>query len=229
MEDLISRYDAINALETIGYDFSESDLSEPELAEVCEAIGDVRHDMMQRLKRLPPTYPNIIYCKDCKHFIREDREEYTPYGFYNTYFDAFCDKHWDNEQGEYINVKLDDFCSFAERKEESNTNEYINQRYGICLDGIEEEIRCAICENPMHTYKGCNGDCKYNEDIFKRITEALDRRIDLLPYAPPKSYEIRYNDCANAMLKMWMDNVLTDGEYYRIMDKLNAHKKGETE
>lgn len=115
--DLISRYDAINALETIGYDFSESDLSEPELAELYEAIGDVRHDMMQRLKRLPPTYPNIIYCKDCKHFIREDREEYTPYGFYNTYFDAFCDKHWDNEQGEYINVKLDDFCSFAERRE----------------------------------------------------------------------------------------------------------------
>jgi hypothetical protein len=25
------------------------------------------------------------------------------------------------------------------------------------------------------------------------------------------------------MLKMWIDNVLTDGEYNRIMDKLNAH------
>lgn len=34
---------------------------------------------------------------------------------------------------------------------------------------------------------------------------------------------IDYRDCSNAMLKMWMDNIVTDGEYNRIMDKLNAH------
>ena len=39
---------------------------------------------------------------------------------------------------------------------------------------------------------------------------------------------ISYKDCADAMLKMWMECVLTDGEYNRIMDKLNkAHKEGE--
>jgi hypothetical protein len=38
----------------------------------------------------------------------------------------------------------------------------------------------------------------------------------------PEIKPIGYRECANAMLKMWMDNVLTDGEYYRIMDKLNA-------
>ena len=38
---------------------------------------------------------------------------------------------------------------------------------------------------------------------------------------------IDYTDCANAMLKMWMENILTDGEYNKIMDKLNkAHKEG---
>ena len=38
---------------------------------------------------------------------------------------------------------------------------------------------------------------------------------------------IDYQICADAMLKMWMENVLTDGEYNRIMDKLNtAHKDG---
>ena len=36
-----------------------------------------------------------------------------------------------------------------------------------------------------------------------------------------EDHTISYDDCANAMLKMWMDNVLTDGEYNRIMDKLN--------
>lgn len=32
---------------------------------------------------------------------------------------------------------------------------------------------------------------------------------------------ISYVDCVNAMMKMWLDGVLTDGEYNRIMDKLN--------
>lgn len=41
--------------------------------------------------------------------------------------------------------------------------------------------------------------------------------------------EIGYAECANAMLKMWVDNVLTDSEYMRIMNKLNKHwmKEGE--
>ena len=53
--------------------------------------------------------------------------------------------------------------------------------------------------------------------------------IDRLPSAQPEVKQISYTDCANAMLMMWMDKVLTDGEYNRIMDKLNEHekKKGE--
>lgn len=38
----------------------------------------------------------------------------------------------------------------------------------------------------------------------------------------PEVEPISYKNCCDAMLKMWMDNVLTDGEYNRIMDKLNA-------
>ena len=51
----------------------------------------------------------------------------------------------------------------------------------------------------------------------------LRRRIEQLPSAQPEPKEIGYTDCADAMMKMWIDNVLTDGEYSRIMDKLNAH------
>lgn len=40
--------------------------------------------------------------------------------------------------------------------------------------------------------------------------------------------EITYQNCSDALLKMWMDNVLTDAEYNRIMDKLNnAQRKDE--
>ena len=40
--------------------------------------------------------------------------------------------------------------------------------------------------------------------------------------------EVTYQNCSDALLKMWMDNVLTDAEYNRIMDKLNnAQRKDE--
>lgn len=59
--------------------------------------------------------------------------------------------------------------------------------------------------------------------------EEMIYRIKQLPSAQPEVKQISYTDCANAMLMMWMDKVLTDGEYNRIMDKLNEHekKKGE--
>lgn len=50
--------------------------------------------------------------------------------------------------------------------------------------------------------------------------------IDWLKQVPQEDDEIEvepisYMDCSNAMLKMWMDDVVTDGEYRHIMDKLN--------
>ena len=60
--------------------------------------------------------------------------------------------------------------------------------------------------------------------IFVQNMSDIDRQTILaLPSARPEAKEIGYVECANAMLKMWIDNVLTDGEYNRIMDKLNAH------
>ena len=51
------------------------------------------------------------------------------------------------------------------------------------------------------------------EDIYKAM--------ESVPSAQP---EITYQICADALLKMWMDDVLTDGDYKRIMNKLNAWK-----
>ena len=55
------------------------------------------------------------------------------------------------------------------------------------------------------------------------VYSELHDMISTLPSAQPEIKPIDYQDCANAMLRMWMDNVVTDGEYNRIMDKLNAH------
>lgn len=63
-------------------------------------------------------------------------------------------------------------------------------------------------------------------DPLNVLTEVRDR-LKVVPPAQPEVKEIGYAECANAMLKMWIDNVLTDGEYNRIMDRLNTHHDAE--
>lgn len=72
-------------------------------------------------------------------------------------------------------------------------NNINSQKYVIDVNGLEEEIRCIICENPMHTDRGCDGNCKYNEHTFREIIQLLDRRIKLLPYEQQNDC----NDCIN--------------------------------
>ena len=90
----------------------------------------------------------------------------------------------------------------------------------IDADAFKEYIRGA-CEDMKHLYKD-------NGAWAKEITESFCKDIDEQPTIHPEPHEIGYDDCANALLKMWMDNVLTDGDYYRIADKLNK-KWGKTE
>ena len=64
---------------------------------------------------------------------------------------------------------------------------------------------------------------KYRATIAVDAIE-YDKQLRQLPIAdvvPTEPQEIGYDQCANAMLKMWMDNVVTDEEYNRIMDRLN--------
>ena len=56
----------------------------------------------------------------------------------------------------------------------------------------------------------------------KWAVDKCQMAIKDLPSAEPEIKPIDYQDCANAMLRMWMDEVITDGEYNRVMDKLNA-------
>jgi len=68
-------------------------------------------------------------------------------------------------------------------------------------------------------------DCISREAAIDALDciNGVEEVLKALPSAQPEQHEIEYSECANAMLKMWIDNVLTDGEYSRIMDKLNAY------
>ena len=88
-----------------------------------------------------------------------------------------------------------------------------------CEDAVSraEVLRMINCINDHHAitpYKSVGA-----------VTEHLTRIASSLPPVTPKQqeyHEIGYRECADAVLKMWMDNVLTDGEHNRIIDKLNA-------
>ena len=57
----------------------------------------------------------------------------------------------------------------------------------IDVEGIDEQIRCEMCRNPMHTDRGCDGNCKYDEKLYERIMQILDERIKPLPCAQPET------------------------------------------
>ena len=71
----------------------------------------------------------------------------------------------------------------------------ISRQDAIDTEGLDEEIRCEICRNPMHTSRGCDGNCTYDEKLYEKIMQILDRRIKQLPSAQPEI--IRCKDCRN--------------------------------
>lgn len=76
-------------------------------------------------------------------------------------------------------------------------------------------------EEAIRIISAAQGECEWNAPLDYHI--AFDMAIDALRTKP-----ISYQDCADAMMKMWMENILTDSQYNKIMEKLNNWKmKGE--
>ena len=113
----------------------------------------------------------------------------------------------------------------------------INIRSLIIKD-IEMPQNCDVCRwsdwSNLHQTVSCQLR-DYEVGFADYSREFEHRRADFCPIIETdESCEINtkpisYQDCANAMLMMWMDDVVTDGEYNRIMDKLNAHYKNKKE
>ena len=90
MSDLIDRQAAIDAFDMPIFNIKGK--------ENADAIVNYLRTVLQRIKELPPAQPEIIRCKNCKHY--EDN--------------SFCG----NEESTFVDVEPDSFCSWAERKEE---------------------------------------------------------------------------------------------------------------
>ena len=75
-------------------------------------------------------------------------------------------------------------------------SDLISRQAAIDTEGLDEEIRCEICRNPMHTSRGCDGNCTYDEKLYEKIMQILDRRIKQLPSAQP---EQRWIPCSERL------------------------------
>lgn len=62
-------------------------------------------------------------------------------------------------------------------------SDLINRQATIDVEGLDEQIRCEMCRNPMHTNRGCDGNCKYDERLYERIMQILSERIKPSPSA----------------------------------------------
>ena len=86
-------------------------------------------------------------------------------------------------------------------------NDVTSRRAAIDTEGLEDEIRCEMCRNPMHTNRGCDGNCKYDEKLYEKIMQILYERIKPLPSAQPEQSEITDEQAiAHLQSSGWMQN-----------------------
>ena len=62
----------------------------------------------------------------------------------------------------------------------------ISRQAAIDVEGLDQQIMCEMCRNPMYTDKGCDGNCKYDEKLYESIMQILDERMKPLPSAQPE-------------------------------------------
>jgi len=47
----------------------------------------------------------------------------------------------------------------------------------IYANPLAEAIRCAMCTNPIKSDRGCDGGCKVDEQMYKKVMEAVNGLI----------------------------------------------------
>ena len=86
----------------------------------------------------------------------------------------------------------------------------------ILIKGMKMPDNCLECCLQDGEY----GWCDVNNDIVTS-PEERPKNCPLVEVSDNGQVrEIGFAECANALLKMWIDNVVTDGEYNRIESKL---------
>ena len=93
------------------------------------------------------------------------------------------------------------------------STDLISRQAAIDTEGLDEQIRCEMCRNPMHTNRGCDGNCKYDEKLYERIMQILSERMKPLSSVQPEI--IRCCDCAKCQYDTLFDQHWCNGREVR--------------
>lgn len=89
-------------------------------------------------------------------------------------------------------------------------------------DKIYKQTAINILSNSIPSLTSPDGSNSIDHDIFiaqETIVDCINMIKEIKPISETRPYSYEY--CVNAMLVMWMEDVLTDGQYFTIMEKLN--------
>lgn len=102
----------------------------------------------------------------------------------------------------------------------------ISRQAAIDADGLDEEIRCEMCKNPMHTDRGCDGNCKYDEILYEKIIQILNKRITPLPSAQPEPHWI---PCSERLPEYGVAVLTYDGHCFCVEKRIPTIRDDEGE
>lgn len=71
-------------------------------------------------------------------------------------------------------VNIFDIMDDVEDEPQTETKtETKNSNVILVNDGVTEAVRCAMCNNPNKSDRGCDGACSYDEVLYKKIIDAI--------------------------------------------------------
>ena len=65
-------------------------------------------------------------------------------------------------------------CDYKIQKLEQQPSEDV---IAIHTQGLDEGIRCAMCTNSMKSDSGCDGGCRVDEDMYKKVMDTIKNQM----------------------------------------------------
>ena len=128
---------------------------------------------------------NVERCRKCKHIESEHQTPIASDGKYYTYVVCTakeCNYELKDEPQTcsvngrpYDCGKCEYFRCTADEPQTETQNSNKNSNVISVYDGVSEAVRCAMCSNTNKSNRGCDGACSYDEKLYKRIMDAIDK------------------------------------------------------
>ena len=106
-------------------------------------------------------------------------------------------------------------CKYQNEPWAKDTESLTIKQNDIALntDGLDEGIRCAMCTNPMANDRGCDGGCRVNETMYKKVLDVIKQcTVHKLQSDHPQNVNSLLEEIKNELHAT--AEMHSDGDYY---------------